>query len=160
MWVVGVEGKGESYSMPKCAWPEGNWIGGCSGGQVLCGRVPVCEVGGGGGRVVNGRAGNCITLLETSNWIIGLSLTQTSSSFCSVSSLSHAAGASSIELTGCGTYLCASVHSVLVGRGRDGGMTHSGEPPRHRPCAEGRKEGDKVMKRLLLQLCAHTDTPA
>lgn len=44
MWVVGVEGKGESYSMPKCACPEGNWIGGCSGGQVLCGRVPVCEV--------------------------------------------------------------------------------------------------------------------
>ena len=45
MWVVGVEGEGESYSMPKCACPEGNWIGGCSGGQNLCGRVPVCEVG-------------------------------------------------------------------------------------------------------------------
>ena len=77
--------------------------------------------------------------------------------FCSVSSLSHAAGASSIELTGCGTYLCASVHSVLVGRGRDGGMTHSGEPPRHRPCAEGRKEGDKVMKRFSYN-CVHTQT--
>ena len=44
MWVVGVEGKEESYSMPKCACPEGNWIGGCNGGQDLCGRVPVCEV--------------------------------------------------------------------------------------------------------------------
>ena len=47
MWAVGVEGKEESYSMPKC--PEGNWIGGCNGGQDLCGRVPVCEVGWGGG---------------------------------------------------------------------------------------------------------------
>ena len=49
MWVVGVEGKEESYSMPKCACPEGNWIGGCNGGQDLCGRVPVCEVEGGEG---------------------------------------------------------------------------------------------------------------
>ena len=57
MWVVGVEGKEESYSMPKCACPEGNWIGGCNGGQDLCGRVPVCEVEGGGRRGGEGEGG-------------------------------------------------------------------------------------------------------